>query len=757
MRVLARLCVVLLLSVTLPPLGAVPAQAAATTSTSVTMNSESGDYIGGGINRQWHAGNGQVSFTGSGGHAGFRVDGGDSGASFTLDLVAPDGALFTVGTYDRTQRYPFQSAGRPGLDVSGDGRGCNTSTGRFTVLDVAYTDTTISRFWATYEQHCEGGAAALTGEVRYQVPEPDSAVLTVPRAIAWPDRYPQVNTRPVPVTLVNTGLSPVSFGTPTISGNGADSFAVVSSTCTSPVAPGERCVLHPRFTPTSAGPHDAVLRVPDDTAVGFREIRLYGIGISGVTRWRMVSTPGDYIGAGATYDYLPRSATITAGGGEGGVQMAVSASDSSYYTAVFRPGRDNLLLPGVTYDGARRAAFADVAPGLEVTGSGRGCNELTGSFTVHEIEVVGGELVRFAATFEQYCDGSDAPLRGSLSYRADLDRPVPGTGEPEPSPSPEPTTEPSPEPTPEPSPEPSPEPEPDPVVAPPPARSEGVTRFAGTDRFGTAAAVSRGSFPDTARDVFVVTGTDWPDALSAGPAAAAVNAPVLPVTRRAVPEPILTEIERLRPARAWVVGGPGVVDESVLETLRARGIAVTRVAGRDRYDTAAAVARRFFPDVQGAYYASGAGYADALGGGAAAAERGWPLLLTTRDAVPAATPVLGRERIVLGGPAAVSEDVRLQLAARRVAGGDRYGTAAAVARDAFSGSSVAYLATGLDFPDALAGTAAAARDGAPLLLAARDCVTASTREAFRALGVSSRLVLGGVGVVSDRAANLATC
>ena len=295
------------------------------------------------------------------------------------------------------------------------------------------------------------------------------------------------------------------------------------------------------------------------------------------------------------------------------------------------------------------------------------------------------------------------------------------------------------------------------VVQPAPTRASGVTRFAGRDRFATAAAVSAGSFPGTANDVFLVTGSNWPDALAAGAAAAERNGPVLPVLADNIPVPIVTELLRLDPVRAWVIGGRSAVGDAVLEQLRRRGIAVERISGEGRYETAAAVAATFFPAPDGAYYSSGASYADALGGGAAAAQRGWPLLLTAPDHVPAATPLVGEERIALGGPAAISDDVVTELQARRVAGADKYATAAAIALDAFPRSAVAYLATGLDFPDALAGASAAARDSAPLLLAARTCVTPVTRDAITALGASSRVVLGGTAVVTEQAAALTLC
>lgn len=296
------------------------------------------------------------------------------------------------------------------------------------------------------------------------------------------------------------------------------------------------------------------------------------------------------------------------------------------------------------------------------------------------------------------------------------------------------------------------------VAVPSPLESPaGVTRFGGVDRYATAAAVSSGSFPGGADDVFIVTGANWPDALAAGAAAARTNAPVLPVTASNIPAAIDAELTRLNASRAWVIGGSGVVDESVVTSLTARGLSVQRVSGDDRYATAAAVATRFFPGAAGAYYASGAGYADALAGGAAAAHRGWPLLLTAPTFVPAETPVLGSERILLGGTGAVNDTVLAALGARRIGGADRYATAALIARDAFASAPVVYIATGLNFPDALAGTPAAYRDGAPLLLAARGCVTQGTRDAATALGITAQVALGGTSVVSDAAAELTVC
>ncbi|HVU51483.1 MAG TPA: hypothetical protein VHL80_12395 [Polyangia bacterium] len=70
--------------------------------------------------------------------------------------------------YTNAERAPFASPGHPGLEISGDGRGCNTLSGSFQVEDIQWSDTTLKSFTATFEQHCEEGANALRGCVHFQ-------------------------------------------------------------------------------------------------------------------------------------------------------------------------------------------------------------------------------------------------------------------------------------------------------------------------------------------------------------------------------------------------------------------------------------------------------------------------------------------------------------------------------------------------------------------------------------------------------------
>ncbi len=188
----------------------------------------------------------------------------------------------------------------------------------------------------------------------------------------------------------------------------------------------------------------------------------------------------------------------------------------------------------------------------------------------------------------------------------------------------------------------------------------------------------------------------------------------------------------------------------------------TRVSGADRYSTAAAIsAATFAPGVGVAVLATGSVFPDALTGGPYAARFGGPVLLVRSDSIPAATTAeltrLKPQRIViLGGTGSVSNGVASEAGAyttgsvTRLAGADRYSTAAAISAAGFdAGVSVAYVATGLTFADALSGAALAARNHAPVLLVRTDAIPSSTAAELRRLKPGRIVVLGGPGSVSD--------
>jgi hypothetical protein len=139
------------------------------------MKSEPGDYVGGAPEQLYTAADSSIA--GSISTDGRTFSASVNQANFThwwyVYIQAPVGQQLAVGAYENAQRWPFQADDRPGLSIFGDGRGCNTLTGRFdvTALDRAPTGELI-RFEADFEQHCEGGPAALFGRIRIENPPP---------------------------------------------------------------------------------------------------------------------------------------------------------------------------------------------------------------------------------------------------------------------------------------------------------------------------------------------------------------------------------------------------------------------------------------------------------------------------------------------------------------------------------------------------------------------------------------------------------
>jgi putative cell wall-binding protein len=297
------------------------------------------------------------------------------------------------------------------------------------------------------------------------------------------------------------------------------------------------------------------------------------------------------------------------------------------------------------------------------------------------------------------------------------------------------------------------------------AASTPVERLAGRDRYATAAAVVR-EFAPGAPVAYVASGLAFPDALAGAAAAGAQASPVLLTTPRSVPAATAQALAYLKPKKIVVLGGTASISDAVLKALRSStGVAVTRIGGANRYVTAAKVSAAVNPaGVAVAYVASGSSFPDALAGAALAGSQKAPVLLTSGRSLPAETVTeLKRLRpariVVLGGEGVVSSAIATRLKAltagsvTRLAGDDRYETAATIAA-AMPGARSVYVASGLSFPDALAGAALAAKQGVPVLLVTSGSVPPATRNALHGMKPTRIVALGGAAPVSDMVATV---
>jgi putative cell wall-binding protein len=294
-------------------------------------------------------------------------------------------------------------------------------------------------------------------------------------------------------------------------------------------------------------------------------------------------------------------------------------------------------------------------------------------------------------------------------------------------------------------------------------------RVAGADRFDTSVAIAKQAYPTTASTVYVATGLSYPDALSAAPAAAKENAPLL-LTGPTLPASVREEIASLHPDHIVIVGGVNAVPAAVQTALGELAGDVQRVAGSDRFETSRKLAVRAFGSTIGsAFVATGIDFPDALAAGAAAGSKGQPVLLVNGQAggVDAATASFLRASktttvTVVGGTTAVSSGVQKALAdsgiaVTRYAGSDRFETAEVVGRLSFTSYTQAYVASGLGFPDALAGSALAATKHVPLFTVNGWCVPRSVVGDLAKQNVQKVWLLGGTNALSRAIDTLNPC
>jgi hypothetical protein len=284
------------------------------------------------------------------------------------------------------------------------------------------------------------------------------------------------------------------------------------------------------------------------------------------------------------------------------------------------------------------------------------------------------------------------------------------------------------------------------------------TRLSGADRQSTAAAVSGSAFPgsDSASAVVLARADDFADALAGGPLAAAKHAPLLLTSTGSLDAVTAAEIQRVLPkgGTVYLLGGTSALSDIVANAITAMGDVPTRVAGADRYATAVAIAG-VMGNPTTVFEASGTNFPDAVSAVPAAVATHGAILLTNGSAQATATfaylTAHAKSRYAVGGPAAWADP-----SAIGIAGSDRYATSDAVALAFFPTTTGVSVASGANFPDALAAGPVAGAATQPVLLVPG---TGSLPEPItsylttHAGGIASVRAFGGTTAVADTVLN----
>lgn len=287
-----------------------------------------------------------------------------------------------------------------------------------------------------------------------------------------------------------------------------------------------------------------------------------------------------------------------------------------------------------------------------------------------------------------------------------------------------------------------------------------ATRIFGKTRYETSYEIFKKgwAYSETA---ILVTGTDYADALTSAPLASKNDAPILLVRNASLNSQ--SELKSLLVEKEvkniYIVGGTSRIPDSFESELSQLGIKSIRLAGQTRYETSVKVAQELGSTTSEVAIAYGLGFADGLSISSVAAIRQMPILLTNTNSIPDVVreyinDVGINKTYVIGLESVVSKEVENNLTnVERLGGANRYETNASIFnrfKDDINLWNV-YVASALDFPDALSSNALAARSHSFVLLAnpkyqqdiSRSILVDNKNE------INDIFVLGGSTVLSD--------
>jgi putative cell wall-binding protein len=282
-----------------------------------------------------------------------------------------------------------------------------------------------------------------------------------------------------------------------------------------------------------------------------------------------------------------------------------------------------------------------------------------------------------------------------------------------------------------------------------------VARLSGNDRFDVAIEVSKTGWPGGSEKVYLANYKAFADALAVTPLAYKDNAPILLTQADILTDKTKKELNRLKPKKVILVGGPASISNSTMAELEKMGIVASRISGRDRFEVASNISRALGPS-DSAIIANGLKFPDALSIAPYAARGGYPILLAVQDRLPDVTKkaLEGRTKIiVVGGEGSVGPSVYNSLPGRkRISGKDRFEVSANVIKDLNLNTNRFFISTGLTFADALTGSVLAAKQEAPMLLTMPSNVPDLIKKTLLPGNAESITVLGGTASVQPSVA-----
>lgn len=281
------------------------------------------------------------------------------------------------------------------------------------------------------------------------------------------------------------------------------------------------------------------------------------------------------------------------------------------------------------------------------------------------------------------------------------------------------------------------------------ASAYSLDRVSGNDRYQTAVAVSMVGWKSGAKTVILINGKDISEGAVVAPLAKHLNAPVLYTSPDVMTAVTKKEIDRLKPQTIILVGSKkNLPDKVINKTIKAK---VKRIGGKDRYETAALVAKQL-PASNKAVVANGEALAEIMASAPYAAKNKMPILLTATTSLPSVTKQAlkgKKETVVIGGTTSISEKVIKQLPKPKRISGNQYTISAEISK-LMGSKKKAYIAKGTSVVDALQASILAAENGGTMLYVEKTYVSTPVKVVIDQNKLTQFTVIGGTNIIDNK-------
>jgi len=299
------------------------------------------------------------------------------------------------------------------------------------------------------------------------------------------------------------------------------------------------------------------------------------------------------------------------------------------------------------------------------------------------------------------------------------------------------------------------------------AENEKVERVSGKSRIETSVEIAKQvTQKGSLQEVILTSSKNFPDSLGGSILSGKSNAPILLVGKDHHDSKVSLDFiysNLPKNGKITILGSESAVSNEIVKELKNRGYQhIHRVNGKDRYETNLNIIKSVNVNKGTPFIlATGSNFPDALSMSSVSSMKGYPIMLTkkekmTNEALALITSKTPSVVYVAGSEGAVSPFVVEQIKkasptsqVKRLGGSDRYKTSNIIANEFKKDfGNKAVLATGQNFPDALAGSTVASKEKAPILLV-RDSILPHEKYLVDK-DVQRAIILGGDVAVSKQ-------